>query len=388
MAVSSIRETTSGKSGRILIADDQQPILFALQMLLGGRGLATETVTHPDLVMHALETESYDAVLIDLNYTRDTVGGAEGLDLISQIRSIDSLLPVVVMTAWSTVDLAVEAMRRGASDFVQKPWENQDLLKKLEAQLSRSRSQREQQRQREEEIREAREIQDSLLPKRLPSVPGYEIAAITQPLRFVGGDYYSIVRIDDRQTAFCTADVAGKGLPAALLMSSLHAALQPLIGQNLPPAELCHRLNRILCDLTPVGKFISCFYGVLDSADHRLTYCNAGHNPPWLIRRDGSSLELQAEGAVLGQFPHWIYRQTELQLRSGDELLLFTDGLVEACDANQELFGESRLVSVAQVSFASSAKESMNSLIDAASQHCGGHFQDDASLIVVKAAAF
>lgn len=388
MAVSSIRERTSGGAGRILIADDQQPILFALQMLLGGSGLATETVTHPDLVLHALETESYDAVLIDLNYTRDTVGGAEGLDLISQIRSMDSLLPVVVMTAWSTVDLAVEAMRRGASDFVQKPWENQDLLKKLEAQLSRARSQRALQRLHEEEIREAREIQDSLLPKRLPSMPGYEIAAITQPLRFVGGDYYSIVRIDERQTAFCIADVAGKGLAAALLMSSLHAALQPLIGQNLPPAELCHRLNRILCDLTPVGKFISFFYGVLDSSDHRLTYCNAGHNPPWLIRRNGAPMELQADGAVFGQFPEWIYRQSELRLRIGDELLLFTDGLVEASDANQELFGESRLVRVAQEHLASTAKESMGALMQAASRHCGGHFQDDASLIVLKATAY
>jgi len=388
MAVSSIRETTSGtpgSTGRVLIADDQQPILFALEMLLGGSGLATETVTHPDLVLHALATESFDAVLIDLNYTRDTVGGAEGLELISKIRSLDSLLPVLVMTAWSTVDLAVEAMRRGASDFVQKPWENQELLKKLEAQLSRARSQRELQRQHREEVREAREIQDGLLPKRSPSVPGYEIAAVTQPLRFVGGDYYGISAIDDRQTAFCIADVAGKGLSAALLMSSLHAALQPLISQNLPPAELCHRLNRILCDLTPVGKFISFFYGVLDSSDHRLIYCNAGHNPPWLIRQDGSSLELQAEGAVLGQFPHWIYRQSELRLGSGDELLLFTDGLVEACDANDEPFGESALVRIARESSASSADETMRSLIDRASRHCDGRFQDDASLIVVKA---
>ncbi len=379
--------TASSSTGRILIADDQQPILFALQMLLSGSGLATETVTHPDLVLHALETESFDAVLIDLNYTRDTIGGAEGLNLISQIRSIDSLLPIVVMTAWSTVDLAVEAMRRGASDFVQKPWENQELLKKLQTQLSRARSQREVQRQREEEMREAREIQDSLLPKRLPSVPGYEIAAVTQPLRFVGGDYYNIVRISDRQTAFCIADVAGKGLPAALLMSSLHTALQPLIGQNLSPADLCHRLNRILCDLTPIGKFISLFYGVLDSIDHRLTYCNAGHNSPWLIRPNGTSMELGADGAVLGQFPEWNYGQRELQLESGDELLFFTDGLVEACDSNEDLFGESRLVHVAQSHSKSDANKSVESLMQAASLHCGGNFQDDASLIVVKATA-
>ena len=388
MSARSIRETEAGKAlstGRVLIADDQQHILFALQMLLSGSGFSTETVTHPARVLRALETESFDAVLMDLNYTRDTIGGAEGLELVSKIRSMDSVVPVVVMTAWSSVDLAVEAMRRGASDFVQKPWENRDLLHKLEQQLSLAREQRQKQRQREEELREAREIQDSLLPKQLPEIAGYEIAAVTRPLRFVGGDYYNVVRIDDRQTAVCIADVAGKGMPAALLMSSLQAALQPLISQNLPPGELCHRLNRILCDLTPVGKFISFFYGVLDSSSNRLTYCNAGHNPPLLLRADGTSMELRAEGAVLGQFPNWLYQQSELQMSSGNRLLLFTDGLVEACNQDEESFEEHNLIRIAQEHSKSSAEELLRILVHAASQHCGGRFQDDASLIVLQA---
>ena len=388
MSARSIQETNAVRpsgSGRVLIADDQQHILFALQMLLNGSGFSTETVTHPARVLHALESESFDAVLMDLNYTRDTIGGAEGLELVSKIRSMDSVVPVVVMTAWSSVDLAVEAMRRGASDFVQKPWENRDLLHKLEEQLSLAREQRQKRRLHEEELREAREIQDSLLPKKLPEIAGYEIAAHTRPLRFVGGDYYSVVRIDDRQTAVCIADVAGKGMPAALLMSSLQAALQPLIGQNLPPAELCHRLNRILCDLTPVGKFISFFYGVLDSFANRLTYCNAGHNPPLLIRADGTSTELRAEGAVLGQFPSWLYQQSELQMSGGDRLLLFTDGLVEACNQDEEFFGEQNLIGIAREHSKSSADGLLGLLMHAASQHSGEHFQDDASLIVMKA---
>jgi len=388
MSARSIQETNAvrpSSSGRVLIADDQQHILFALQMLLSGSGFSTETVTHPSRVLHALETESFDAVLMDLNYTRDTVGGAEGLELVSRIRSMDSVVPVVVMTAWSSVDLAVEAMRRGASDFVQKPWENRDLLHKLEQQLSLAREQRKKQRQHEEELREAREIQDSLLPKQLPEIAGYEIAAVAQPLRFVGGDYYNVVRIDDRQTALCIADVAGKGMPAALLMSSLQAALQPLISQNLPPAELCHRLNRILCDLTPVGKFISFFYGVLDHSANRLTYCNAGHNPPLLLRADGASMELRAEGAVLGQFPNWLYKQSELQVSSGDRILLFTDGLVEACNQDEEFFGEQNLIRIAQEHSRCSAEELLGLLMRVAAQHCGEHFQDDASLIVLQA---
>lgn len=213
---------------------------------------------------------------------------------------------------------------------------------------------------------------------------GYEVAASTRPLRFVGGDYYSVVRIGERHTALCIADVAGKGMPAALLMSSLQAAPKPLVGQRLAPAELCHRLNRILCEITPVGKFISFFYALLDSVDNRLTYCNAGHNPPLLIRADGTSMELKAAGAVLGQFPHWLYEETQLQMRSGNKLILFTDGLVEACDADEEPFGEQGLIRVARENPGSSAEELMGLLMRAASQHSGEHFQDDASLIVLK----
>jgi sigma-B regulation protein RsbU (phosphoserine phosphatase) len=382
-----MREThpvTPSEMGHVLIADDQKHILDALQMLLGGCGFSTEAVTHPAHVLRALEVGQFDAVLMDLNYTCDIIAGEEGLELVSQIRSLDSLLPVLVMTAWSSVDLAVEAMRRGASDFTQKPWENQDLLQKLHNQLSWARARRRAQRQRDEELQEAREIQDSLLPKTLPEVAGYEMAATTQPLRFVGGDYYSVVRISDRHTVLCIADVAGKGLPAALLMSSVQAALQPLISQKLAPRELCHRLNRILCDRTPVGKFISFFYAVLDSAHNRLTYCNAGHNPPLLIRADGASTELKAAGAVLGPFPDGLYEQSELQMRSGDTLLLFTDGLVEACNADEESFGEHNLIRIARENPTSSAEELMGLLMRAAWQHGGNHFQDDASLIVLK----
>ena len=180
IAIRKMYSVTPSGTGRVLIADDQMQVLDALQMLLGSCGFSTEAVTHPARVLQALETRQFDAVLMDLNYTRDTVKGGEGLELVSQIRSMDSLLPVMVMTAWSSVDLAVEAMRRGASDFIEKPWENQDVVQKLQDQLSRVK--RRAQRQRDEELREAREIQDNLLPKKLPEVAGYQVAAITQPL--------------------------------------------------------------------------------------------------------------------------------------------------------------------------------------------------------------
>jgi phosphoserine phosphatase RsbU/P len=347
-------------AARILVADDQVHVLDALQLLLKGQGYRTEVVSDPARVLRALDAEQFDVVLMDMNYQRDTTAGEEGLQLVSQIRAKDQILPLLVMTAWSSVDLAVEAMRRGASDFVQKPWENQQLLGKLHAQVERARVLRRAQRCSEDELREAREIQNKLLPKKLPEVADYEIAGMTQPMRFVGGDYYNVVRISESETVLCIADVAGKGLPAALLMSSLQAALQPLMWQNLAPRELCRRLNRILCDLTPIGKFISFFYAVLDNKENRLTYCNAGHNPPILVHGHGAATELNAAGAVLGQFPDWVYEQSEIQLAHGDRLLLFTDGLVEACGENEEPFGEWGLVTAAQENPARSAAQLMD----------------------------
>jgi sigma-B regulation protein RsbU (phosphoserine phosphatase) len=305
--------------------------------------------------------------------------------LVSQIRLMDENLPLVVMTAWSSVDLAVEAMRRGASDFVQKPWGNQQLLEKLETQVERCRSLRQAQRQRTDELQDARAIQENLLPKSIPQIKDYEIAGMTQPVRCVGGDYFNVIRVSETQTVLCIADVAGKGMPAALLMSSLQAALKPLIWDTRSPRELCRRLNRILCEIAPVNKFVSFFYAVLDSRDNRLTYCNAGHNPPVLVRAGGASCELNAAGAVLGQFPDWVYEQSDVQLRAGDTLVMFTDGLVEACDQQDEPFGEECLTRVARENRGAGAEDLKTLLMQAASEHCGGRFQDDASMIVLRA---
>jgi len=387
MEASTVPETYPGAppTARVLVADDQPQILEAIRLLLKGCGFSTEVVTQPAHVLRALAEHPFDIVLLDLNYSRDTTAGEEGLELVSQIRSKDKLLPVLVMTAWGSVDLAVEAMQRGAWDFVQKPWDNRQLLQKLHHLLSRAQARRRAQLLSNEELRAAREIQGKLLPKQLPELAGYEIAATRQPLRFVGGDYYNVVRLSAQHTMLCMADVAGKGLPAALLMSSLQAALQPLIVQRLPPREVCQRLNRILWELMPVDKFISFFYAVLDTREKRLTYCNAGHNPPLLIRSDAGSTELNAAGAVLGEFPDWRYEQSDVQIRSGDTLLLFTDGLVEAANADEECFGEDSVIRIVRGNHSSSAHDLMSLLIRAALQHCGGMFQDDVTVILLKA---
>jgi len=375
---------TNAATARVLIADDQAHVRDALGLLLKSYGYRTKAVSDPLCVVEALDSEQFDVVLLDMNYERDTTAGGEGLELVSEIRKRDKNLPMIVMTAWGSVELAVEAMQRGASEFVQKPWDNRQLLGKLQAQIDRARALRVAQRCQEEEFREAREIQNRLLPKELPKVVDYEIAAMTRPALCVGGDYYDVVRVSERETVIAIADVAGKGLPAALLMSNLQAALKSLLWQKLGPRELCRRLNRILCDITPLGKFVSFFCGVLDSQDNRLVYSNAGHNPPIVVRGPSEAIELNAAGAVLGQFPDWVYEQSEIRLQSGDTLLLFTDGLIDAWNEQEEPFGEGNVVRIAQER-PGPAVALMESLLAAASKHCGGRFQDDASVVIVRA---
>src|SRR5229473_4954632 len=130
----------------ILIADDQTHVIEALRLLLKGEGYRTESATSPAAVLASVESRNFDCILMDLNYARDTTSGAEGLDLLSRLQSMDTIAPVVVMTAWGTVDLAVEAMRRGARDFIQKPWENARLLTTLSTQIALGRALRRGQR--------------------------------------------------------------------------------------------------------------------------------------------------------------------------------------------------------------------------------------------------
>lgn len=130
----------SGQTPRILIADDLPDVLEALRLLIKAEGFHTEAVSSPAATMEAIEARDFDAVLMDLNYTRDTTSGQEGLDLLGRIHALDSTLPVIVMTAWGSVDLAVEAMRRGARDFIQKPWDNARLVSILKTQIELGRA--------------------------------------------------------------------------------------------------------------------------------------------------------------------------------------------------------------------------------------------------------
>jgi phosphoserine phosphatase RsbU/P len=385
---------------RILIADDQPDVLRALCLLLKGHGYSTETVTSPSDLLEAVQRSEFDLLLMDLNYARDTTSGREGLDLLTRLKAMESVPPIVVMTGWATVGIAVEAMQRGVTDFVEKPWTNSQLLEVLRKQIRLGRERREsalravqetqaqkviasQFHQQEHEIAEARAIQEGFLPKEIPQLAGYEIASAWQSARVVGGDYFDVLPFDRETCGLCIADVAGKGLPAALLMSNLQAAVRGLASPSLAPEELCARLNTLLCRNMASDRFVTLFYGQLNGRERRLRYVSAGHNSPFILHGDGSHERLREGGVVLGVFPNQAFKSEVIQLRSGDRLVLFTDGVTEACNGEDEEFGEERLLGVLHENRGQTATEIQKKILQAASEFSRAPWRDDATLLVV-----
>jgi sigma-B regulation protein RsbU (phosphoserine phosphatase) len=385
---------------RILIADDQQDILDALRLLLKGHGYTTQGVTSSCDLLKALANDEFDLLLMDLNYARDSTSGQEGLDLLTLLQKNENLPPVVVMTGWATVGLAVEAMQRGVADFVEKPWTNTRLLEILKKQITLGRERRESRRRAEQEsqarqemilqlqlqaqeISDARAIQQGLLPKEIPQLPGYEIADAWQSALTVGGDYFDILPFGEEALGLCIADVAGKGISAALLMSNLQAAVRGLASPSLPPDGLCSRLNALLCRNMTSDRFITFFYAQLDGPTRLFRYTSAGHNPPFLLHSDGTHQRLREGGGVLGVFPNQKFDLGSAQLAPGDRVILFTDGVTEATNPEGEEFGEARLLGLLEQNRASSAEELQKRILNAAAAFSGGHWYDDITILVL-----
>ena len=367
---------------RTLIADDQPDVLEALRLLLKREGYQIEAVNSPKAVLDRLRDREYDVLLMDLNYALDTTSGQEGLDLLASVQKLDRTLPVVVMTAWGSIKLAVEAMQRGAADFVEKPWDNSKLLSTLRTQVEARNERRNGAVRESGEIEAASATQRGLLPQSIPQFTGYGISAAWRPAGAVSGDYLDLLRLDANHLALCVADVIGKGVPAALLMSNVQAAVHALAGEMLPTGELCGRINRIVAANVGSGKFITFFYGVLDGERRRFSYTNAGHCEPILVRASGECVRVNHGGVVLGVFPDWEYREAHLDLQPGDRLVLFTDGITEIANAADEEFGEERLMDLLRANRALDAEAMQKRVMAAIAELSGGNFQDDATLIV------
>jgi sigma-B regulation protein RsbU (phosphoserine phosphatase) len=238
----------------------------------------------------------------------------------------------------------------------------------------------------ERELAEARLIQERLLPKAIPQIDGCETATAWRPARTVSGDYFDVLKFDDKRAAVCIADVSGKGMPAALLMSNVQAAVKAFAASDVAPATMCAKLNRVACGNIAEDRFITFFYGLLDTERKTFTYANAGHCAPMLVRAGGEVLRFEAGGLMLGPFPDLPFEQGEIELKSGDRLVLFTDGITEATNDCDEEFDEARLIALLLAHRVLDATALEQAVMAEVSEFCGGDFQDDATLIVLSIA--
>jgi sigma-B regulation protein RsbU (phosphoserine phosphatase) len=364
----------------ILIIDDDTKLGSLLRDYLEPNGFQVDLAyTGPAGLEQAARTD-YAAIILDV-----MLPGMNGYEVLRELRRRSST-PVLMFTALGAEPDRIAGLNVGADDYLPKTFSTTELLARLRALVRRASITEQQRQEREEDRREmeqARDIQRALLPRSIPSIEGIDIAGIWKPAKAVSGDYYDVLPIGGNKTAICIGDVSGKGMPAALLMANVQAAVKAFAPQNVSPAELCRRVNRILCGNASDGRYMSFFYGVFDQSVRQFAYTCAGHNPPILIRKDGSEVRLTEGGTLLGIFADSDYEIGEVTLGRGDRLVLFTDGVTEAIGADEE-FGEERLLGIIRKSGDSSAAALAGSIIDAVSGFSGNTFHDDLTLVALR----
>jgi serine phosphatase RsbU (regulator of sigma subunit) len=240
----------------------------------------------------------------------------------------------------------------------------------------------------QEEVRLASTIQRNLLPKAAPEIRGYDIAGRSIPAQMVGGDYFDFIPMGGDHLAICLGDVSGKGLPASLLMANLQATLRGQSLHEIAVKDRMRRSNELLYRSTDPEKFATLFYGVLDLQHHTVTFSNAGHENPYLFKKDGGILRLIAGGTVLGIMDHFPFEEEVVPIDAGDLLVVFSDGISEAFNADDEQFGEVRLEKVIRANGQDPAETIIDRIVDAVREFAGDIAQgDDLTLVVMKRAA-
>lgn len=239
----------------------------------------------------------------------------------------------------------------------------------------------------EREMELASRIQQEILPDQLPEPQGWELCGWSRPARQVGGDYYDAFGIEDGKTMLVLGDVTGKGMPAALLVSTLHSALRLLSDRGLELGALLARLNLHVCESSASNKFITCFLGELEPAIGRVTWANAGHNPPLVIRASGEAEELPASGIPIGLLPVGAWTASELVLGPGDMLCVYSDGITEAATVDEEEYGPRRLTDLLRRMRSEPLAAIKAALIDEVAQFVGDQPPaDDQTVLLVRRA--
>jgi len=293
---------------------------------------------HPDIYL----------VLSDINMPI-----MDGLQLLAEIQKLDNqFIKVVMVSAYGDMQNIRTAMNRGAFDFINKPIDFEDFTLTVEKARREITKLIEQYKTKElfEEVRDdlfaASQIQESLLPKLNGSFKNHshlQIGSYIKPARWGGGDFYDVFEIDDKHIGFIIADVSGKGIPAAAFMLLSRTAVKIFSSIYKKPSEVLFAANNYLNIDNGNSMFVTLFYGVLDLDTYEFTYCNAGHNPPYLIQESNISPLKPTKNMALGVMENIPYSDAQLNLKQGEKVFLFTDGVSESMNEAKEEFGESRI---------------------------------------------
>lgn len=302
--------------------------------------------------------------------------------------SITSLVCVPMMIKSELKGVITVYNKKGGQSFSEEDQRFLAIIAAQSAQVVENARLNERERQllkMQEEVRLAARIQADLLPKEAPQIPGYDIAGRSIPAQVVGGDYFDFIPIDDGRIAICLGDVTGKGLPASLLMANVQATLR---GQTFlhPSAKNCiDRSNILLHQSTGAEKFVTLFYGILDFTNHSFIFSNAGHDHPFLFGTGKEPVRLKTGGIMLGMMESFPFEEEIVSLENPGVLVIYSDGIAEAMNLNQEQFGEARIAEVIQANLASSAGAIVDEIMKAVKAHAGAAPQsDDMTIVVVR----
>ena len=367
----------------ILVADDQEHVREAIAMLLRTHGYQVVLCASPAEALAVAEQTPPELAMLDMNYQRDSTSGIEGLELIQRLRALDSAVPIIALTAWGNVDLAVSAMKHGASDFIEKPWRNDALMEKTQNLIQRARELRSSKRVSEYEKQDAQQLQTRIVPRRHVLAQGVELFGDSIPAGVVGGDYFGVWQPTADALHFCVADVSGKGTPGALIAAMLYASVSTLSSSSNNPESVLTQVETTLRNQLGEGHYVTIFYAVLDLRTRVLHYVNAGHCPPILRRRNGETELLGPTRPVLGFMLDEGFRSERLVLTSGDRLLLYTDGVSEAANSGEEEFGPERLAELVNGPENETMEARYAEIMDQVRAHASGKFTDDATLLLL-----
>lgn len=378
---------------RILVVEDERQLALGLEDDLKLEGYQVEVARDGQTATERALSQSFDLIILDVMLPRK-----DGFEVCRELRESGLRGPIILLTAKTQESDKVLGLDLGADDYVTKPFSPRELRARIRTMLRRRGDGQSQHSHLEQEISLAAAVQQRLFPQLSPRLATLDYVGFCQPARSMSGDYFDFLDLAPGRLGLVVGDVSGKGISAAFLTASLHASIRthaPLLGDRC--GEVLAKVNALLYEATEPERFATLFYAVYEDRPRMLTYANAGHEPPLLIRGraacgptggqqdrpPASCVSLESQTLPLGLFPSLPVVQESIQASPGDWLLVFSDGITEALNEKGEEFGRERLAEIAACNSLRTAGEVRNTILAEVSRHSGGLPQsDDLTLIV------